>query len=83
MTFLQKLFENTGVYLKRLIIIMECFGKYRFLLRNLESSEDGDSMFLRNVGIYLRVYTTSDPEEQHIFGLFNIFCQPHSFYRIE
>jgi hypothetical protein len=29
--------------------------------------EDGDSMFLRNVGIYLQVYRGYNPEDQHIF----------------
>jgi hypothetical protein len=28
-------------------------------------SEDGDGMFLRNAGIYLRVYTVSKPEEHY------------------
>jgi hypothetical protein len=40
------------------------------------SPADGDSIFIRNVDIYLRVYTASQPEEQHRKNC----CFIHIFY---
>jgi hypothetical protein len=36
-------------------------GIDRSIGSNRDKTEDGNSMFLRNVGIYLRVYTASQP----------------------
>jgi hypothetical protein len=44
------------------------------------SPEDGDSMFLRNVGIYRRVYTA--PKPRRISPKFSVICGTETFITV-
>jgi hypothetical protein len=47
------------------------------------SPEDGDSIFLRNVGIYRRIYTTPNPEEHHLLTAVKTSNLPNLYIHTE